>query len=206
MKILFQGDSITSSGRSREDDNNVGWGYTNLVKSRLSLDYPQKFEFVNRGIAGNTVADLYARKVRDIIGVDPDFMSILIGTNDYTCSPNAKFQNRFEKVYNMLIEEVLEDRPNIKIMLMEPFVLPGSAVQGEAYTVRRKGTEDRSMAVQRIAEKFGLDFVPLQYLMDEALEKAPVDYWTTEGVHPTPPAFQIIADEWIKAFKKIYEL
>ena len=34
---------------------------------------------------------------------------------------------KFERIYNMLIEEIKEALPNIKIVIMEPFVLPGTA-------------------------------------------------------------------------------
>ena len=50
MKILFQGDSITDSGRVRTEPTDMGTGYAKFVKARLSLDYPAKFEFFNRGI------------------------------------------------------------------------------------------------------------------------------------------------------------
>lgn len=206
MKILFQGDSITDWDRSRSDFTNVGRGYAQLVKSRLGLDYPGQFEFENRGVGGNCVADVYARMYTDIISLNPDFMSILIGTNDYTWSDNDKYNVRYEKVFNMLLDDVTEDLPNIKLMIMEPFVLPGDRVVAENYPLRLEQTKRRSEAAQRIAEKFGAKFVPLQKLLDDACQKAPVNYWTLEGVHLSEAAYQILADEWIKAFKEIYDL
>ena len=57
-------------------------------------------------------------------------MSILIGINDcwheFNCQ-NGVSAERFEMYYNLLIEEVKEALPDIKIMILEPFVLPGSA-------------------------------------------------------------------------------
>lgn len=206
MKILFQGDSITDWNRSRTDDTNVGQGYALLVKSRLSLDYPGKFEFLNRGIAGNRVCDVYARMNEDIIHLRPDFMSIMIGTNDYPWLDGEKYLRRYEKVFDMLIGDVLEDLPDLKLMIMEPFLLPGERVVQEGYPKRLLQTQKRSEVSQRIAEKYGARFVPIQKLLDEACEKAPVDYWTLEGVHLTSAAYQILADEWIKAFKEIYGL
>jgi len=48
--ILFQGDSITDAGRSREDDMNFGCGYPFLVKGQLGYDNPGQYVFYNRGI------------------------------------------------------------------------------------------------------------------------------------------------------------
>ncbi len=80
--ILFQGDSITDAGRSRENDANTGIGYPTLVKGELGLSYPNQYNIYNRGISGNRVVDLYARIKKDIINLKPDIMSILIGVND----------------------------------------------------------------------------------------------------------------------------
>ncbi len=42
MKILFQGDSITDAGRSRDSDINSGAGYPLLVKASLGFEAPGK--------------------------------------------------------------------------------------------------------------------------------------------------------------------
>ena len=67
MKILFQGDSVTDCGRGNSggcgyEQGQMGPGYPGLIKSRLSCDRPDAgFEFVNLGISGNRIVDLYAR-------------------------------------------------------------------------------------------------------------------------------------------------
>ena len=88
MKILFQGDSVTDCGRGNSggcgyEQGAMGPGYPGLVKSRLSCDRPGAgFEFVNLGISGNRIVDLYARWRSDCINLAPDVVSILIGVND----------------------------------------------------------------------------------------------------------------------------
>jgi lysophospholipase L1-like esterase len=106
----------------------VGRGYANLVKARLSLDYPGKFEFQNRGVSGNRIADVYARMYPDIIELEPDLMSIMIGTNDYPWLDDEKYNERYERVFNMLLSDVREDLPNVRFMILEPFLLPGDRV------------------------------------------------------------------------------
>ena len=90
MRILFQGDSITDAGRARDNDKHLGLGYPRLVDSNLGFDAPGENEFINRGISGNRIVDLYARIKKDIINLAPDFMSILIGINDvwHECERN----------------------------------------------------------------------------------------------------------------------
>lgn len=81
-RILFQGDSITDAGRSRENDEWKGRGYATLVSAKLGFDEPNQYEFFNRGIGGNRSVDLLARIKSDVINLKPDVMSILIGVND----------------------------------------------------------------------------------------------------------------------------
>ena len=45
MRILFQGDSITDVGRSRENNIQIGWGYPLLVKAELGFEKPGEHNF-----------------------------------------------------------------------------------------------------------------------------------------------------------------
>ena len=122
--ILFQGDSITDCGRNREIDRNRGFGYATMVTGVLSAREPYKYTCYNRGISGNRVVDLYARIRKDMINLKPDYISILIGINDVWHEygqQNGVDAEKFEMVYNLLIEELKRDLPNLKIMILEPF-------------------------------------------------------------------------------------
>ena len=57
-RILFQGDSVTDYGRVREDFYGMGSGYANLAKASFGVDYPNQYEFINRGVSGNRIVDL----------------------------------------------------------------------------------------------------------------------------------------------------
>ena len=120
--ILFQGDSITDCGRSREYDDMTGNGYPTMVKGEIGYKYPGKYSFVNKGISGNRIIDVYARINSDIINLKPDYMSLLIGVNDVwhelggRC--NGISAEKYEKIYSMLIEEIMGALPKIKIMIL----------------------------------------------------------------------------------------
>ena len=60
----------------------MGRGYATFVAGKLGFDNPGKYEFINRGIGGDRVVNLYTRMKCDIINLKPDVMSILIGVND----------------------------------------------------------------------------------------------------------------------------
>lgn len=204
MKILFQGDSITDMYRSREKDEIFGIGYPLLVRASLGFEAPGKYEFFNRGIGGNRIVDLYARMKTDILNLKPDVMSILIGVNDvwheYTDNPNGVEAEKFYKVYDMLIEEIKAALPDIKIMIMEPFVLKtGSTVdQWDSFSAEVK---KRGEMAKKIAEKYDSPYIELQEGFNKLTEKMPADYWLEDGVHPTPTGHEYIKNEWLKTFK-----
>ena len=205
--ILFQGDSITDASRG----NGLGTGYPLLVSSKLGFEIPNEYNFINKGISGNRIIDVYARIKTDIINLKPDYMSILIGVNDvwheFECS-NGIDAEKFEKLYCMLIEEILEALPQIKIMILEPFVLKGSATidtdeipnKWQAFSSE---VAKRAQKAKNVAEKYDLKFIPLQEKFNNALKSAEETYWLSDGVHPTAMGHELINREWLKAFADI---
>lgn len=203
--ILFQGDSITDCGRSREDDIYLGEGYPHLVSAELGFEYPTEYKFLNRGVSGNRIVDVYARIKADIINLKPDVMSILIGVNDVWHEvgwQNGVDADKYFKIYCMLIEEVKAALPDLKIMIMEPYVMKGTATE-EKWDIFRSEVDKRAAKAKEVAEKYGLTFIPLQDKLNAALDRAPGEHWTRDGVHPTKYGHELIKREWLKAFNTL---
>lgn len=218
-KIMFMGDSVTDWYRSGDGDNALGSGYPLLVASELAYNYPAKYEFVNKGISGNRSIDILGRVQGDVVQLKPDYISILVGVNDvwhgvdYNCGITPE---KYEIYYNMMIDEIKQGLPDIKIMIMEPFILDGKAVNGDLIGLDGTAAKDRyerfhakmdeiANIAKRIALKHDLPFIPLQSLFNEALKKAPVEYWSSDGVHPTYAGHQIIKNAWIETFENLLD-
>lgn len=209
--ILFQGDSITDSGRRNEWGHNMGFGYGTMVAGALGVTEPYTYRFINKGVSGNRIVDLYARIKKDMINLKPDYMSILIGVNDVwheIAEQNGVDAEKFEMVYCLLIEELKAALPELKIMILEPFALAADvtdpADKPERYAYFRKEVELRAQAAKRVAEKYGLVFVPLQEAFDRAEANAPVrGQWLWDGVHPTAAGHTIIKEAWLKGFAQL---
>jgi len=202
QRILFQGDSITDAKRNKEDDKYGGMGYPTLVAAQMGFEHPQCYEFLNRGVSGNRVVDLLARVKQDIINLNPQILSILVGVNDVwheISSQNGVDSDQYEVIYDLLVSQIKKALPEIKIMILEPFVLKGAATE-ESWDLFRKEVEERSVRAERIAKKHRLIFVPLMGCFDEMAQKAPAAHWLIDGVHPTAAGHELIKREWIKAF------
>ena len=209
--ILFFGDSITDCKRDRNDITSAGTGYPLLIKSHLGFEYPDQFDFINTGISGNRIVDVYAAIKSRFINHAPDYASILIGVNDVwheISRCDGVSAPKFEKIYSMMIEEIKEALPDIKIILMAPFVLEGPATEPDEacpnkFEIFKSEVALRAEAVKRIAEKYDLELIELQPVFDKACESAPATYWLSDGVHPNPAGHELIKREWLKAFDRI---
>ncbi len=205
--ILFQGDSITDSGRNREDNsyNNarvLGTGYPMLAGASLLEKHPSlNLKVYNKGISGNKVYQLAERWDKDCLEIKPDILSILIGVNDIWHKLNGNYDGtigRYKNDYIALLERTKKALPNVKLIICEPFAVPGVKAVDDKWYPEFYGYQK---AASEIARQFEATFVPYQKIYDEAQKRAPGAYWTGDGVHPTLAGAQLMAQAWIETIK-----
>lgn len=205
MKIVLFGDSITDGARYREEGYgpaSYGFGYVRIIGNELMGADPYKYQVVNRGISENTVTDLYARIKGDVWNLKPDVLSILIGVNDvwHEISHGAGTElDRYEKTYRSIIEETKERLPNVTMMICEPFVTEGTATTPDMD--RFLAVKEYAKVAKKLAEEYGLVFVPFQAQIDECYRKFP-EYCLSDGVHPHVAGVKTLADAWLKVFRE----
>jgi lysophospholipase L1-like esterase len=202
-RILFQGDSITDGNRGRSLDPNhiLGHGYAFLIAAKVGALLPQRnLIFLNRGVSGNTVADLAARWSTDTLELKPDLLSILIGINDNSRQVPL---DAFEKGYDQLLAEAVAANPRLRIVLCEPFTLPVGKFQ-ENFQPWAAGVQLRQEAVARLAAKYHAAVVRFQKVFDDACQRAPAAYWIWDGIHPTYSGHQLMADEWERCVSQFW--
>jgi lysophospholipase L1-like esterase len=202
--ILFQGDSITDASRNRTVlEPNVaralGTGYPLLIASDLLLGKPDRgYRFINRGISGNKVPDLAQRWSSDTVALRPDILSVLIGVNDYwhhLLNGYAGTIKDYEDEYTALLELTRRELPQVRLVILEPFVLRTGAVDARWFPE----FDERRAAAARVAGRARATWVPLQQKLDSAARKTGPAYWAADGVHPTPAGHALIAEQWRRA-------
>lgn len=209
--ILLQGDSITDFYRDRNNDRNnqawscsgVGTGYANRLMGDIMYKYPGKYKVINLGIGGNKITDFYARIRQDCINVKPDYLTILLGVNDvwheydYDCGND---KDKYFKVYCMCIEEIKKALPNIKIYILEPFILESDVTRKNDGMIEK--VKEIAIMARKVAEKYGLKFIELQKSFDELTKIAEPTYWLADGVHPTLAGHKMIAEKVLKVLEE----
>jgi lysophospholipase L1-like esterase len=205
--ILFQGDSITDAGRIREENsfNNsraLGSGYPMLAGAELLEKYASlNLKVFNKGVSGNKVFQLADRWDADCLSIKPDILSILIGVNDIWHKLNGQYNGTVEIYkhdYIALLERTKKALPNVKLIICEPFAVPGVKAVDDKWYPEFYGYQK---AAREISDQFGATFISYQRIYDEAQKQAPGAYWTPDGVHPTLAGAQLMAQAWVAAVK-----
>lgn len=217
MRILFQGDSITDGARYKsrasewDKNHQIGHSYVYIITGLLGMKYPERhLEFINRGISGNAASDLLARWQTDTLEKEPDVLSVLVGVND--CVRESKKQApdlsaaEYEEYYRKILKQSREKNPALKIILLEPFAyVENQENAGLSTTIRTAILRSEQKAVRRLAKEFDAVFVPLQAVFDEAKKQREPSYWIWDGTHPTEAGHALIAREFLKATKTIFD-
>lgn len=88
-KILFLGASITKGQISKS--------YVSILKKRLGI---KQYEYINHGVAGFETFNVL-NKLPKSIATNPDFVILLIGTNDVLSSLDPKLEKLSRKLKNI---------------------------------------------------------------------------------------------------------
>jgi lysophospholipase L1-like esterase len=204
--ILFQGDSITDTGRKREavtcnSTDMLGMGYPLFTAASILQKHADRQpKIYNRGVSGNKVFQLRERWEIDTLAFMPDVLSILIGVNDYWHTLTGGYKGTVEIYENDLrglLKYTKEKLPAVQIVLCEPFILKGGSAIKESEWLPM--FNDYRMAAKKLATEFNAVFVPFQAAFEEAMKAAPAGFWSSDGVHPDLPGRQLMAEVWLKA-------
>jgi len=203
-KLVMVGDSITDAGRARPVGEGrgeaIGKGYVMMVEALLGAVYPaQWIRVVNQGISGNTVRDLKARWTTDVLDLAPDWVSVMIGTNDVWRQFDSPRQTErhvlLEEYAKTLDELVAATLPRVKgMVLMTPFYLEPNRADPMRAAMDRYGA-----AVRRLADKHHTLFVDTQAPFDEVLKTYYPASLNWDRVHPDHVGSMVLARAFVDA-------
>lgn len=202
-KLVMIGDSITDCGRAHPvgeaSFSGLGNGYVALVDAMLNTEYPEfRVRVVNMGISGNTVRDLRMRWQKDVIDLNPDWVSLLIGINDVwrqfdhpLIREIQVLENEFEETLNELVGLT---KSYVKgITLMSPFYL-----EPNKEDPMRNKMDEYGRIVGQIANKYNVEFIDTQAVFDEYLKHDYTATLASDRVHPNLRGHLLIANAFVR--------
>ena len=193
MKILFQGDSVTDCSRDYNAYYDLGRGYVKYTAESLKEKHPD-FTFINRGVSGNRTKDVLARAEEDIVKIDPDIVTMLIGVNDTwrrfdmnDPTTAEQFYDNYEKII-----KIIKEKTHAKLIMLEAFIVYGMG--RESF---REDLNAKLDATRLLAAKYADAFIPLDGILAKALTgpcKLSPEQISADGIHPAEEGKKIIAN------------
>jgi len=170
-RVVFYGDSITD-----------GWGRVDGTEF-----FPGK-PYVNRGISGQTTAQMLLRFRQDVIELKPAAVVILAGTNDIAGNTGPASLDMIEDNLRSMVE--LAKANGIRAVLAS--VLPASAYPWRPGYKPAAKIRALNEWIRQYAKDKGL--VYLDYYSAMANAEGGLDpKLAADGVHPTPEGYRVMA-------------
>jgi acyl-CoA thioesterase-1 len=202
--VLFTGDSITDCGR-RAEHRPLGAGYVRMAVDLINARYPDNgCTFINTGIGGNIVRDLFDRWTDDCIRYRPDWLSIMVGINDHHRwlggTPGMYDAAGFEDIYRQILARARAET-GARLVLMTPFYM-STAAPDESHGWRGRVMQTLPAYIEatgKLAGEFGALLVKPHEMFQRQLALHAGDEFCNEPVHPNATGHLLIAHEWLGA-------
>lgn len=202
-RIVFAGDSVTDMGSTIPVGegmfDNVGRGYVRVLESMFASYYPEVFlRITNSGISGNTSRDLLERYDRDVIELNPDWVSICIGINDVwrqfdspAITDSHVLPDEYEKnVENMILR--------VKDKVKGVFVLSPYIIESNKEDMMRKRMDEYVSICKNLANKHNCIFVDFQKMYEDYCKIRHSSYIAWDRIHPNQVGATLMAREFLK--------
>ena len=201
-RIVFAGDSVTDMGSTNPVGeglfDSLGQGYVRMVDNMLAACYPHiKVRVTNSGISGNTSRDLLARFDRDVVALNPDWVSICIGINDVwrqfdtPAIPDGQVMpEEYEQNMEAMIGKV---KGKVKgIIILSPYIMePNSA------DMMRARMNEYVEICRRLAQKHGCVFVDFQKMYEDYCSVRHSSFIAWDRIHPNEVGATLMAREFL---------
>lgn len=193
MKLLIIGDSLVT-----------GYGLSS-GKSWLDLISEESSQHIeNKGVDGDTTADILNRFHEDVIAYSPETVFILAGTNDALAGHTAN------KIYNNVLEmiKLSLNHAIVPIIVLPPFIHVETAIKDNPQlTDSFEASANTLKRYRRLIEDFcideRIDTIDFNRAFSASeLEKNPEKYYI-DGIHLTETSHRKLAEKFLYKYNYI---
>ena len=185
---------LTASARTR-------WILELGIPIMLREQHPDvDLTFWNRGIGCDETQNLLARIEPDLIALQPDVVSLLIGINDTWHHADARDWmpiSVFEARYRQILERI-RNETKAKLMVIEQYLFP---VPDKAYFA--EDLAPKQACVRALAKEYADVFLPAHELAQQAAAARGSDTFTADGVHLNETGARWLAEAYAEAIAQL---
>jgi lysophospholipase L1-like esterase len=202
-RIVFAGDSVTDMNSTNPVGeglfDNLGIGYVRIVDNMLGAWYPERhIRVTNSGISGNTSRDLLARFQRDVVDLQPDWVSICIGINDvwrqFDC-PAMPDTHVLPQEYEDNLQQMIQA---VKGRVKGVFLLSPYYMEPNRQDPMRKRMDEYTAICARLPQQHGCVFVDLQKLFEDYCSIRHSTNIAWDRIHPNRTGATFIARAFLE--------
>ncbi len=202
--LIYLGDSVTDCGRHPDGIYNLGTGYPNIFSALFRVNYPETMiNFVNKGVGGNRTTEVIARLKSDVLDMNPDVVTLLIGVNDvwrffeFPASKRGIAAEQYRENLHKIIQPILAG--GARMLVMTPFFVDTNPNE----PMRTKVLEYAAIC-KEVAESYHIEVVELQPVFENLMKKGITSYELSgDRVHPKVTGHTAIALELMKHIKAV---
>jgi len=200
---VFAGDSVTDAGSTQPVGEamfeGLGNGYVRVIDNMLAAYYPKiRIRVTNAGISGNKSRDLLQRFEKDVIDLNPDWVSICIGVNDVwrqfdlpAIPESWVLPDEYEKNVERMI---LSIKDKVKgIFILTPFY-----IEPNKEDMMRARIDEYVEICKNLAKKHNCKLINFQKMFDEYCSIRHSSYIAWDRVHPNKVGATLMAREFLK--------
>ncbi len=167
-RVVFFGDSLTEL-----------WG----------LEDPSFFtaDRINRGISGQTTAQMLVRFRQDVIDLKPETLHLLAGGNDIAGNTGPTSMTRIEEAIETMVE--LAQEHHIRVVLAS--MTPAGALSWRMTVKPIPYIQEYNAWLKAYAERKGITYVDY-FTPLAAPDRSFPAKWTLDGVHPNLQGYQVM--------------
>lgn len=201
-RIVFAGDSVTDMGSAQPVGeglfDNVGRSYVRVIENMLSAYYPEIFiRITNSGISGNTSRCLLSRFERDVVNLNPDWVSICIGINDVWRqfdSPAILDAHILPNEYRDNVEKmILSVKNDVKgVFILSPYI-----IEPNKEDMMRKRMDEYVEISKELARTHNCIFVDFQKMYEKYCKIRHSSYIAWDRIHPNQVGATLMAKEFL---------
>lgn len=202
-RVVFAGDSVTDMGSTNPVGeglfDNLGKSYLRIIENMLVAWYPElNIRITNSGISGNTSRDLAARFDRDVVDLNPQWVSICIGINDvwrqFDTPAIPEWAVTIEEYEKNLEEMILKIKEKVKgIFLCTPYY-----IEPNVEDAMRKRMDEYGSVCKKMAKKYGCELIDFQSLYNNFCKYKHSSIIAWDRVHPNQMGATLMAKEFLK--------
>ena len=202
-RVVFAGDSVTDMGSERPVGeglfDNLGRSYVRVIENMLMAWYPKlNIRITNSGISGNTSKDLLERFDRDVVELNPQWVSICIGINDVwrqfdvpACRDYAVSVEEYEKNLETMILKIKDKVKGI-------FICTPYYIEPNKSDLMRNRMDEYIKVCKYLAQKYNCELVDFQSMYDEFCKYKHSSIIAWDRVHPNQMGATLMAKEFLK--------